>query len=223
MKTGLVRALGALLGCGLFATAMPAGAVSYEPDALGFVDVVVLNDAGNVVLRSHTGADGRVALKGLAPGSYEIAIDGNSLVAALDRLPSTTAEKKGDGSGVGIGIGGSLFGGGGHSGRSGGQGASRGGGGMGVGVAIRDSGSSDRRDDGTWSGNWHDNGYDLYIEIGWDRHDATGNTIFAVDTPICPDGASRGARIGFAVPEGGGPVTLAVKRYVYINGALKLN
>jgi hypothetical protein len=82
MTRHVVRA--ALAGAALFAsTAAIAGA-----DPIPGVDVVVKSHpAGILVVQSHTDANGRLTLRGLAPGSYEVEVNGRSLAAAVGRLP----------------------------------------------------------------------------------------------------------------------------------------
>lgn len=101
---------------------------------------------GKPVRHVATDANGQIVLKDLAPGDYEVVIDGQSLIAAMDKLapPAPEKEKKKSHSSFSIGIGGSVIGGGGshedsrgekgagsaHGGSSGGEG------GVGLGVSI---------------------------------------------------------------------------------------
>ena len=186
---------------------------------------VIMRNAGHDVTAT-TDKQGNVVFKGLAPGDYEIDIDGKSLAKSLAKLVPATPEKKSDGGGFSIGVGGSLFGGGGHSGRSGGQGAgpaqggghggssSGGGGGMGVGLNIPLGG--DKGDTGKLQP------VNLLIAIllpAVQKDVQTGYTGKAESTdwlethvslPYCPD-TKGDIRLGFTVPEGGGgDVKLAI-------------
>jgi len=211
MKSNWLRAA---LACAVLAIMGTAALAANNP--IPGVDIVVKKHPGGNSLTATTDANGQVVLKGLEPGDYEVDIDGTSFVAAMDGL-APPPEKKESHSSFSVGIGG-MFGGSRRSSSGQGAGPAQGGGtshggssgGVGLGVSIPVPGSGDQRGEGTWSGNWHDNG-DFLIEIGWDRHDASGNIFFSADTPLCRDGAKQGTRIGFTVPESsGGPVTVVL-------------
>lgn len=194
--------------------------------AVAGVNVTIGNRSGDVVARAKTNAKGQIRTSSLPPGEYEMMIDGPALVAAVDRL---APEKKSD-RGLSLGIGGGMFGGGssrsssGHEGMNGhpdsGHGSSRSsGGGVGVGMNIPiGGGNPDTRptaptlsisvkvapvgaapsDRGQQSTRWG---------AASSLDDGTG---FSVQTPYCPDAAGQGMRIGFTVPQGGGPVAFEV-------------
>jgi hypothetical protein len=82
MTRYFVRA--ALPGAALLASTAAVAAVNPIPG----VDVIVKSHpAGILIVQSHTDANGHLVLRGLAPGNYEVDVDGRSLAAALGRLP----------------------------------------------------------------------------------------------------------------------------------------
>jgi hypothetical protein len=105
---------------------------------LSLVSAVLRNSDGVSVVQAQTDANGQLFFKNLAPGDYEIDIDGPSLVAAMDRLAPPA---KSEGPSVGLSVGGFLGGGSSHS-SSGHEGEGHdhdshsSGGGMGVGVSV---------------------------------------------------------------------------------------
>jgi len=146
----------------------------------------------------------------LAPGDYEIVIDGPSLVASIDKLAPPAPEKKREGSSFSLGIGG-MFGGGGHSGSGhpgagpvggGGHGGSSGGGiyfprTIGADVTIPVGGA-----DNSGSGDEMSLGTTIILGIGGHGDMVAGGSQFSSETPYCRDAASHGIRIKFTIPPG---------------------
>jgi hypothetical protein len=220
MKMNLVRA--ALACCALTLAATQAAAVDtaqgkhagYMWQGLAGINVsvsrVAPDGAAVAVSRESTDAKGKIVLKGLAPGDYEVDIDGPSLVAAMDTVV-VVAERKAEDSPVSVSIGGGLFGGSkqsksetnGHPGMPGGSSHDNpsSGGGVGASVSVPVGGGEKAAND---LGN-----------LGWTGAGSIGIEIklgplggFSSQASYCRDSASHGLRIGFTVPEGGGPVSM---------------
>lgn len=118
MKTAFVRAM---LACGFFSILVTQASASPPPADFGTppsgelaslltgVTVVIRKfPRGPIVMRATTGGGGRVALKGLEAGRYELSLDGPSLIAAMDKLAPSTSKPKGGGSSLSLGGGGFL-------------------------------------------------------------------------------------------------------------------
>lgn len=212
MKTNLVRAA---LACAALALTSATAIANVIPG----VDVIVKRHPPKdlAIPPVTTDAKGQATFK-LAPGEYEIDIDGPTLRAAVDRI---APPKKKDRGSLSVGIGGSLFGGGsshssqkdsGHEGLdnqgegsknghpSSNQGNSSSGGGVGVGMNIPVGGN--------------DPGSNPPPSLEITMHEiivtnlATGQPEpVSVDFPYCRDGG-EGPRVEFTVPDGGGTVTM---------------
>ena len=159
---------------------------------IGGTPIRISEPRQGTIAEATTDDDGSAVFHDLKPGHYQLVVDGPGLVAAMD-----TPERK-SGSSFSIGVGGGIFGGG--SSRSHGQGAHGGsGGGVGVGISVPLPGSDDRHSQETW----HDGGDTLHADIGWDRHDATGDASgISLDSPLCRACAKQDIHIGFTVPDG---------------------
>jgi hypothetical protein len=224
MKTNMFKACAALSFGSLLVLAPISNAYAIHGStwlvgilALTAVDVSVTKD-GFVVGRLRTDAKGQVVLKGLAPGDYEIAVDGESLVAATDKL--APPPKRSDNGGPSLSIGGGLFGGSGHSssdhggaGPSGHDGGSHSGsgGGVGLGVSVPLGGGGDNNGSGP-----QDNPITAITITLPSNPDAinTANwgtgTSFASETPYCRDSAIRGAKIHVTIGKGGGSLVMSI-------------
>lgn len=215
MKTNPIRAA---LACAVFAGFSIAAPNAYAMHGSTWLVGILatVNKDGVPVGHLQTDATGRAELKGLAPGDYEIVIDGPSLVASIDKLAPPAPEKKREGSSFSLGVGGMFGGGGGHSGSGhpgagpvGGGGSSHGsssGGGMGVGLSIPIGGSDHGSDQGgtptiepIFSVNT-DNGKGNLM--GFNSGDGKGDRAVSIELPYCRDAASHGIRIKFTIPPG---------------------
>jgi hypothetical protein len=207
-----------------------ASAARAEGEPIQGTPIGLEHDPQGIIANGVTDNDGRVTFRDLKPGNYILTIDGPGLVTAMDKLaPAPEPEKKSGGSSFSLGIGGGMFGGGGsrHSSSGGGQGAgpiggnqtpsSHGGsrssgGGVGLGMSIPIGGSSSpperRADNGgietvVVTAQWLSSDFK---PITKDRSNSPGAIQF--EMPYCRDGAGQGMRIGFAIPDAGGAVTL---------------
>ena len=88
MKIRLV--LTAIFGC-LALTASPAGAVGQYLLGVNMTFLSVKPTGKTVVSRVSSDAKGQVSVPRLAPGKYELQIDGPSLVRVMDKLAPQTA------------------------------------------------------------------------------------------------------------------------------------
>jgi hypothetical protein len=203
MKTNLMRVA---LACAALALTSATAIANVIPG----VDVIVKRHPPKdlAIPPVTTDAKGQATFK-LAPGEYEIDIDGKTLAAALagttDKFQQR--DKTSSSPSVGLSVGG-LFGGSSHS-------SHKGSGHEGLDNGHPDSG----RDTSHSSGGV---GFGLGIPVGGGDKGAhpPGNPITAInislpdapnieiEAPYCPDSASQGAHIQFTVPDGGGTVTL---------------
>jgi hypothetical protein len=152
-----------------------------------------------------TDAKGQINFKGLAPGNYMLAIDGPSLVAAMDKLAPPAPQKKSEGSSFSLGVGG-MFGGGsshsssGHEGMNGhpesGHGDSHSsGGGVGVGLNIPVGGGDKGGEPDKFRSSEIDDDFAITITLPQGHG-------FSIETPYCRNGAQQGMRIQVTVPPG---------------------
>jgi hypothetical protein len=199
MKTNSVRAA---FACAVLAFTCTAAMATNKP--IPGIDVIVKKNPGGNAITATTDAGGQIILKDLAPGDYEINIDGPSFVAAMDKIAPPAPEKS---SGLSVGIGG-MFGGSSHS-SSAHQGAgpagpshgssSSSGGGVGVGVSVPLGGG----DSGSGVGPAPMVTFTATVTPSSPGGSApTGTVSFLSETPYCRDVAGQGMRIGFTVPAG---------------------
>lgn len=131
-------------------------AIAAQGEPIDGVDVKLGKNPGGLRVASGvTDGRGNVAFRNLAPGDYEIFIDGPTLARAMDALAPSKPERHGGDSSLNIGIGG-MFGGSHHSHNDGGpvggsHGSSHGGsstGGVGVGLNVPLGGHNTDREPG---------------------------------------------------------------------------
>jgi hypothetical protein len=174
------------------------------------VSIVVRNKSGAIVGRGETDADGAARiyvavgdLNGDGRLDYTLEIDGESLVRAVDRLQPPP--KRDDGPSVSLGAGGFL--GGGSSGShaqgagpdQGSHGHSHSGGGVGLGLTLPLTGHGDSDPDQSGAPELL---IALLLPAVQPARGATADTgsTTTFEVPYCRDAASRGMRIGFAIP-----------------------
>ncbi|HEY4941361.1 MAG TPA: prealbumin-like fold domain-containing protein [Rhizomicrobium sp.] len=145
-----------------------------------------------------TDANGQAVVAGLAPGRYEIVIDGPSFVAAMDMIAPPPEKESG---GPSVSIGGGLFGGTSHSSsnhegagpRQGGSHSSSGG--IGLGLSVPLGGSPQGQPSSYWV---------VSSGLDWEAFKVS------YETPYCRDDAGQGMRLLFTVPQAAGPLRVTI-------------
>jgi hypothetical protein len=90
MKATIIRAV---LAC--LALALPGTGAIASNNPIPGVDVIVKSHPAGKAVVVHTDGSGRAKLEGLTPGDYTIAIRGERLVAAMDRIAAPAKNKGG--------------------------------------------------------------------------------------------------------------------------------
>jgi hypothetical protein len=203
-----VRRFGLALFSALFffCSTSPAYAIHEVNFGVG-AEYIFQNMSNGTIIKVKSDEGGRVRVN-LAPGTYQITIDGKTLAAAIDRIHPPAPPKR-SGGGLSLSIGG--FGGGssrssssGHEGagpiggRPSNDGQHSSGGGMGFGLGIPVGGGNQGHDHPEVDG---------FITItiqpaSTNPNDLSVNNI-KFETPYCRD-AKGDIRIGFTVPRSGG-------------------
>ena len=203
MKTNSVRAA---LTCAALAFTSAAALAGANP--IPGVDVIVKKHPIGNSIAATSDADGRITLKGLTPGDYEITISGKTLIVTMDKLAPAAPAKKESRSSFSLGIGGFLGGGGGSS-RSASPvqgaapakpagGSQSGGGGIGIGMNVPLDGGDSKSDGGNAPT------ITFTATVSPTSSQPTGTVSFLSETPYCRDTAGQGMRMGFTV-SGSGP------------------
>jgi hypothetical protein len=205
MQSNLVRAA---LGCAILAFSASAATATNKP--IPGIDVIVKKNPGGNAITATTDENGQITLRNLAPGDYEIDIDGPTLKATVDKISGRPLI--GNGAQVlSIGIGGGFFGGSSHSssshqgagpaqGTSHPSGTPTNSGDSGVSVNLNQMVATDND---SKSGNAPMITFTATVTPSSPGNAApTGVVTFLSETPYCRDNSSQGMRIGFTVPEG---------------------
>ena len=222
MKSSVARAVGALAFGGLFALAPVSSAYAMHGSTWLVGVLAIVTKDGAVVDRVRTNAKGEAVLRDLVPGDYEIAIDGESFVAAMDEAGPPPRNDSGGGASLNIGGG---FGGShhrssdddgagpqGHDGHGHDHGSHSGGVGLGVNIPL----GGEHGDDPDAPAGYPITGITISLPTNPDALRMSGTDMvpayrsFTINTAYCRDAAIRGTKIHATIGKGGGSLVMSI-------------